>query len=378
MLILHGDVYTKDFTFEKKNVRIRDGRILEVTDQELTPEDGEEVREAAGLKLIPGLTDIHFHGCMGADLCDGTQEALSTMARYERSVGVTNICPATMTLPLETVRQVCLMAAGHHKQEGEADLVGINLEGPFISPKKVGAQNPAYVVPADAEFLKKLLEETDHLPKLITVSPEDKQSLDCISGLHNEIRFSLGHTCATYEEAKAMFEAGARHMTHLYNAMPGLTHREPGPIAAGAEQEDVTPELICDCIHIHPAAVRAAFSLFGPERMILISDSTRACGMEDGRYELGGQPIVKRDGAAWLVTPEDPVGHTLAGSATNLFDCMKKAMSLCRIPEEDALRAATYNPAMAIGILEDYGTIEPGKKANLVLVTPEYEIREVF
>ena len=383
MIITSGMVFTAGFRFEQVNIRTRNGVITEISDQEIIPEAGEEIIDASGSYVIPGLTDVHFHGAMGADLSDGTEEALQRIAAYEYSAGVTQICPATMTLPAETVEQICLTAYQYQKKKKEApgsdevsDLVGIHLEGPYISPGKVGAQNPAYVQKADKVFLERLLEKTEGLPKLITIAPEIPENLEVIKALQDRIRFSVGHTSATYEEAAKGFEAGAKHMTHLYNAMPGLTHRAPGPIAAGAEIDEVTPELICDGIHVAPAAVRAAFRLFGPERMILISDSSRAAGLPDGEYELGGQKVYKHDGAVYL-TPPGAEPATLASSSTDLFTCMLRAMDM-GIKPEDAIRAATYNPAKAIGIDKDYGTIEVGKRANLLLLDEKYRLLRVL
>ncbi len=383
MIITSGMVFTAGFRFEQVNIRTRNGVITEVSDQEIIPEAGEEIIDASGSYVIPGLTDIHFHGAVGADLSDGTEEALQRIAAYEYSAGVTQICPATMTLPAETVEQICLTAYQYQKKKKEApgsdevsDLVGIHLEGPYISPGKVGAQNPAYVQKADKVFLERLLEETESLPKLITIAPEIPENLEVIKALRDRIRFSVGHTSATYEEAAKGFEAGAKHMTHLYNAMPGLTHRAPGPVAAGAERDEVTPELICDGIHVAPAAVRAAFRLFGPERMILISDSSRAAGLPDGEYELGGQKVYKHDGAVYL-TPPGAEPATLASSSTDLFTCMLRAMDM-GIKPEDAIRAATYNPAKAIGVDKDYGTIEAGKRANLLLLDEKYRLLRVL
>ncbi len=383
MIITSGMVFTAGFRFEQVNIRTRNGVITEISDQEIIPEAGEETVDASGSYVIPGLTDIHFHGAVGADLSDGTEDALQRIAAYEYSAGVTQICPATMTLPAETVEQICLTAYQYQKKKKEApgsdevsDLVGIHLEGPYISPGKVGAQNPAYVQKADKVFLERLLEETESLPKLITIAPEIPENLEVIKALQDRIRFSVGHTSATYEEAAKGFDAGAKHMTHLYNAMPGLTHRAPGPIAAGAEIDEVTPELICDGIHVAPAAVRAAFRLFGPERMILISDSSRAAGLTDGEYELGGQKVYKHDGAVYL-TPPGAEPATLASSSTDLFTCMLRAMDM-GIKPEDAIRAATYNPTKAIGIDKDYGTIEVGKRANLLLLDEKYRLLRVL
>jgi len=371
MLIVNGTIFTKDFVFEQKNMRIQDGVITELTDRPISQvESGEQVVDASGLKIIPGLTDIHFHGCVGYDFCDGTDEAISAMAKYQLQSGVTNICPATMTLPLERLEKICT-AAYEHKSEGdEAVLCGINLEGPFISPNKVGAQNPEYVHKPDVEFLEKLIAVSGGLTKLVTIAPEVDGALKLIRDLKDKIRFSIGHTTATYEEADAAYKAGAAHATHLFNAMPAFTHRMPGVVGAAADNGHVMVELICDGIHVHPSAIRTAFKIFGADRMILISDSTRACGMPDGEYELGGLPVFKKDHAVRL---DD---GTLAGSATNLFECMINVIKM-GVPEEQAVRAATCNPAKAIGIDSSCGSIEVGKQARLVLVNEAYEIVKV-
>ena len=391
MLISDARVFGSDFHFHLANVRITGDTISEVSEaagsavsggaaesaasgkaaESLSALPGEKVLDAHGLTLIPGLTDIHFHGCVGVDTNDATDEVYQKMCSYQCSEGVTQICPATMTLPEERLTHIVTAAASYRQKQaasgadwhGESSLVGVNLEGPFISPDKVGAQNPDFVHAPDADWLDGLLSATGSFPKLITVAPEVPGAPDFIRRMADKIRISVGHTSADYEAAAAGFAAGAKHLTHLYNAMNGIHHRKPGPILAALDAGDVTPELICDGIHVHPAAVRAAFRLFGPERMILISDSTRAVGMPDGQYEMGGQNIYKHDHAAYLAD------GTLAGSATNVYEMMVNAIRF-GIPEEWAVRAATYNPAAAIGISSEYGSIEPGKKARLVLADP--------
>jgi N-acetylglucosamine-6-phosphate deacetylase len=378
MLISDARVYGQDFRFHMANVRILGDTISDVSESPLAPASGEKMIDAHGLTLIPGLTDIHFHGCVGVDTNDATDETYRKMSAYQRSEGVTQICPATMTLPEERLEHIVKAAASYRRTQkasgsdwkDEASLVGVNLEGPFISPDKVGAQNPDFVHRPDADWLEKLLGETDSFPKLITVAPEVDGALDFIRRMAGRIRISVGHTSSDYEAAAAGFEAGAKHLTHLYNAMNGIHHRKPGPILAAFDAGDVTPELICDGIHVHPAAVRAAFRLFGPERMILISDSTRAVGMPDGEYEMGGQNIYKHDHAAYLAD------GTLAGSATNVREMMTNAIRF-GIPEEDAVRAAAYNPVAAIGMTDKYGSIAPGKKARVLLVDPAKEYKLV-
>ena len=340
--------------------------------------------DATGCYVIPGLVDIHFHGCKGADLCDGTPEALATIAAYEASRGVTAICPASMTFPFETLAQAFGAAAAFAggEADGMAALVGINMEGPYISPEKVGAQNPAFVRGASVEEFDQLQEIAGGLIRLVDVAPEEPGNLEFIGQLAGRAaegattagglaRVSIAHTCADYACAAEAFERGARHMTHLFNAMPGLHHRKPGPIAAAAERDDVTVELICDGIHIHPAMVRLAFNLFGRDRVCLVSDTMRACGLEDGTYDLGGQDVTVRGPRATLAD------GTLAGSVSDLMRCLVCAVQEMGIPLEDAVHAATVNPARAVGIDAERGSITRGKIADAVVLGPDLKIRHV-
>lgn len=374
MIIINGNVFTKDFKFEKKNIRIINDKIAEITDEEIDItklEMFEEVIDAKGKMVIPGLTDIHFHGCVGYDFCDASEEAISAMAKYQLSLGVTSICPATMTLSKERLMDICTVASEHENKKDEADLYGINLEGPFISPDKCGAQNPEFVHKPDKEFLQDLILASGGLTKLVTIAPEVDGAIECIEALKGSIRFSIGHTCATFDEADKAYKAGACHATHLFNAMPAFTHRAPGVIGAAADNEKVMVELICDGIHVHPSAIRTIFKTFGDDRVVLISDSARAGGMPEGEYELGGLPVFLKDGAVRLKD------GTLAGSATNVFACMVNVINM-GIPVESAIKAATYNPAKAIGILDRCGTIEAGKEAKIVILDKEYNIERVI
>ena len=359
------------------------------------------VLDATGCYVIPGLVDIHFHGCRGADLCDGTEESRRTIAAYEAARGVTAICPASMTFPFETLAQAFGAAAAFAggEADGMAALVGINMEGPYISPEKVGAQNPAFVRGASVEEFDRLQEIVGGLIRLVDVAPEEPGNLEFIGQIAGAAaenggtaggepgdaaaarggatttggrpRVSIAHTCADYACAAEAFERGARHMTHLFNAMPGLHHRKPGPIAAAAERDDVTVELICDGIHIHPAMARLAFGLFGRDRVCLISDTMRACGLDDGTYDLGGQDVTVRGPRATLAD------GTLAGSVSDLMRCLVCAVQEMEIPLEDAVRAATINPARAIGIDAERGSIARGKIADAVVLGPDLEVRRV-
>ena len=372
MLVAGGKVFA-DGALRDADVRLDGATIAQVEPSgSLAPERGEQVVDATGCVVSPGLIDVHFHGCAGHDFCDGTPEAIAAIARYQARRGVTAICPATMTYPEGRLASIMDAARSFAPAADQAQLVGINMEGPFISPNRVGAQNPAYVQPADAGMFRRLQERAGGLVKLVDVAPEEPGALDFIAEVAGEVRVSVAHTCADYDCARAAFEAGARQMTHLFNAMPGLSHRAPGPIAAAAERDDVTPELIADGVHVHPAMVRLAFQLFGAGRVILISDSMRACGKGNGTFDLGGQDV-RVDGN--LATLAD---GTIAGSVTDLAACVSCAVREAGVPVEAALRAATENPARALGVDGRRGRIARGCIADLVLFDSDMEVSGVI
>ena len=373
MVIKNGDVFVRGEGFQKVNIEINDRRISTLSGF-MGNGQAEEI-DAEGLYVIPGLVDIHFHGAMGHDFCDGDMEGLKEIAKYQASKGILAICPATMTFTEEQLSVVMKKAAEFAEnchEDDKAELVGINMEGPFISRDKIGAQNPLYIHKPDVDMFRRLQERARGLVKLLDIAPETEGAMELICRLKDEVRISLAHTDADYEKAMEAYEKGAKHLTHLYNAMPGLVHRNPGPIRAAAES-GATAELICDGIHVHPAMVRLAFEMF-QNRMILISDSMEAAGLGNGTFRLGGQKVAVVNNKAVLA--EDT--NTIAGSVTNLYDCMKNAIFKCHIPLEDAIRAATLNPAMAIGVSEDYGKIDVGNYASLLLVDRDFHIRTII
>ena len=368
MIIRNAKVFTLNGQFVEKDLVIRDGRIAFGA----APLADEEIVDAQGAYALPGLVDIHFHGAVGHDFCDADEAGLQAIADFEASKGVLAICPATMTFNEEILNGIMDVAAAHKNERG-ADLVGINMEGPYSSPDKVGAQNPKYVMAADPGMFRRLQERSGGLIRLVDIAPEEPGNLDFIKACHNEVRISIAHTCADYDTAKAAFAAGASHMTHLYNAMPGITHRAPGPIIAALE-EGAEVELITDGVHIHPAVVRFTFRTFGDDHVILIADSMMACGLPDGEYSLGGQAVTVRGPRATLT--EHP--GTIAGSATCLYDCMKHAVREMGVPLASAVRAASLNPARSIGIDADYGSLEPGRWGNVILADEELNIVKVI
>lgn len=374
MKIINGSVYGADFKFSNQTILTKDDRIESI--DPAMPEavtESDDILDASDCYVIPGLTDVHFHGCVNHDFCDADFEGVHTMAQYELQNGVTTICPATMTLGADTLSAICKNGAAYHNANPEdgAELIGINLEGPFIAMSKKGAQNPAFVQKANPELLKHLQEDAEGLVRLVTIAPEEEGALDCIRKCSSEYHFSLGHTASDYDTASKAFQAGADHVTHLYNAMPPFVHRAPGVIGAAFDAPQAKVELICDGIHIHPSVIRATFQLFGDDRVVLISDSMMATGMPDGDYSLGGLPTKL---VGHKVTLED---GTIAGSATNLMDCMRNVVSF-GVPLESAIKAAAWNPVNSIGMTKDYGSIETGKKANMVILDKNLQIRHII
>ena len=361
MRITGGFVFDLEHGFTERDVN--------TTGAFITEDSGDDIiLDASDCYVIPGLVDVHFHGCVGEDFSDATPDGLQAIADYELSQGVTYICPAGMTLPEEQLEKICRNTAAHRaKNAGGAEVIGVHLEGPFLSTAKKGAQNEDFLHDPDIDMLHRLQEASENCVRLVTVAPEQPGAMEFIrDAVQNGITVSVGHTVADYDTAMAAFEAGANHATHLYNGMPSIHHRSPGVIGAAFDSPNVQAELICDGVHIHGAIVRLSFQLFGAERMILISDSLRATGMPDGQYPFGGQEIEVHGNRATIV------GHpeTLAGSVTSLMGCLRQAVAF-GIPLADAVRACTYNPAQSIGIADRAGSLDIGKEASIVLLNKE-------
>ena len=377
MIIDHVKVFTEDKKFTDGGIVIKDGTIEQVYTEGNRPQTEDEILDGKGMYAIPGLIDLHFHGCKGDDFCDGSRDAIVRIAEYEASVGVTAIAPATMTLPVEELEQILHTAAEYKKgphSKKEADFVGINMEGPFISPAKKGAQDERNIIPCDVKVCERFLKASEGLVKFMGIAPEESENaVAFIEEVKDKVNVSLAHTNADYDTAMAAFNAGADHAVHLYNAMPAFTHRAPGVIGAVYDSKHVMAEIICDGVHIHPAAVRATFEMMGEDRMILISDSMRAAGMPDGSYTLGGLDVNVVGNRATLASD-----GAIAGSVTNLMDCMKTAVKTMNIPLETAVACATINPAKSLGIDAEYGSIRAGKKAHIVLMDQELNVQQVI
>ena len=322
-----------------------------------------------GLLALPGFVDIHTHGGDGVDWCDRDEEKLQKLSRYYAERGVTSVCPTTMTLPEKELSEILASVENIKGKEQGAYIHGINMEGPYISYEKKGAQNPDYIRPASVEEFERL----DAISKILLVdlAPETKGALSFSNNVSKKAVCSTAHTSATFEEAKKGFENGFTHATHLFNAMTAFESRKPGVVGAVFDSDRVTAELICDGFHLAPATVKLSFKILGSHRAVAISDSLSSAGCKDGEYVLGGQKVIVKNSRAHL---ED---GTIAGSTTNLFDEFKNLLSFS-IPFADALAACTINPARVIGKDGVCGSLEEGKNADIIFVDESMNLKHVM
>ena len=332
------------------DIEIKDGKIVCVEPHI----DGEGV-DFGGAVAIPGLVDIHSHGCVGGDTMDGE---FAEMCDFLAKNGTTSWLPTTMTMDYDSIKRA---VSGNTDVPG-TNIIGFHMEGPYISPKYKGAQNEKFIKSPD-------IDEFNSLPgfKMVTIAPELEGSMDFIRECKAVV--SLGHTACDYDTAIEAIEAGAQCLTHTFNAMPAIHHRNPGPICAGAEK-GIYAQVICDGLHIHKSAILLLYKVFGRERMVLISDSMRATGLSDGEYEFGGQPIQVVNGVARTLD------GAIAGSTSTLWFCVKKAIEF-GIPAEDAVYMATEVPARLIGA-DTKGRIAAGCDADILILDDNFELDRVM
>lgn len=362
----NANVLCGDFQFRLTDLVIEDGMILSVGTS--TEPGGEDL---GGAYVIPGLVDIHTHGCNGGDHLDGNAEKTRDICAHMAAVGTTSVLATIMTQSREVMLKAAKNVAECKGKTGGAHLRGIYLEGPFFTEKYKGAQHPDYLMDADRDFFRALQEASGNMVKIMSLAPERPGAVELIPQMAPARAF-MGHTNASYEEAKAAVDAGATGLTHTFNGMVGLHHRNPGVIAAAWENEKVFCECICDGFHVNPAMVNLLYRHVGKDRFCVISDSLRPAGLPDGRYESGGQPITVSGGKAYLD------GGVIAGSTTCMLEEVRNLVSWGVMPLEDAVYCASAVPAKAAGIFDRVGSVEPDKAADLLILDRDLTLRETI
>lgn len=370
MIIGNGLVFCEDGVFREGQIITADGLIASV---EGPAHDVARLDlDAEGGYIVPGFVEIHMHGAVGFDFSDGQVEGNHAIAAFLLRQGVTSFLGTSMTLPFERLTDIFETAGPFVGEEiqGQAVLRGIYMEGPFISVEKRGAQNEEFIRDADFSIFENLYERSGRAIRFVVIAPEIGNGMEFIRAASRLCTVSLAHTTAEYDTAMNAFGNGARHVTHLFNGMPPFHHRQPGVVGAAADAGAFV-ELISDGHHIHPSMVRSVFRLFGDDKVCLVSDAMRACGIPEGRYDLGGQAVTVKDGAARIDS------GSLAGSVTVLTDCFRKAVQF-GVPLEYALKAATVNPATSAGLDHLVGSLAVGKRADILLLEKDLSLKAVL
>ena len=355
----YGNILTKTGVFKK-------GRVCFDETIQSIEIDGDQDE---GPYIIPGLIDIHTHGAAGSDFCDASPEGMRDMSLFYAKNGVTSFLATSMSLNEETLSDIMSSFSSFERPEGGARCIGVNLEGPFLSLEKKGAHPADGLHSPDIAMFERLNALTKGNIKLVSIAPELPGAADFIREVSKTCRVSLAHSAAGYDTAAKGFENGATHVTHLFNAMTPFFSRDPAIIGA-AMDAGAYVEIICDGIHLHPAVVRAVYRMF-PGRVCMISDSVRATGLPDGEYELGGLPIIIKDGMSTLLD------GTIAGSIINLMEGVRRAVGF-GIPLSEAVTAATANNARSIGEDSRVGFLSPGLLADIVVLDKDLNILKVY
>ncbi|MDN5332355.1 MAG: hypothetical protein PWP45_1580 [Tepidanaerobacteraceae bacterium] len=376
IIVKNARVVTPYEILEDHAVLVRDGIISDIR-KDPPEENIDAVVDARGYYLGPGFIDIHNHGNSGKDFMDASFDAYETMAKFHLAHGVTGFLATVMTGSFDEMEKA-LSAAGRYIKERQgggkkARMLGIYLEGPYFSPKKKGAQPPEHIRKPDVKELKELIEASCGTVRVVSLAPEVEGAEDAIRYLKEKrITIAMGHTDATYEEAKRGINLGITLATHTFNGMRGFEHRQPGAVGACLVDDRVYCEIICDGIHLSKAAVDLTIRAKGREKVVLVSDAMMATGLSDGEYTLGGQRVFVKDGRAALAD------GTIAGSTLTLDRAVRYLVKTLGVPLKDALRMASLNPAKAVGLSDRKGSIEQGKDADMVIFDDNLDIKTVI
>lgn len=359
--------------FKKSQILVTDG-IIEAVGNTIPIPEGAEILDCSKKRILPGLIDIHTHGCNGFDFSTASPEDMHRMLQWYAKKGVVAILPTTMTDSAENMNAAMLRLQNIHRDQragniSESRVVGIHAEGPFFDKGKKGAHCEKYLRPVDEGFFHQLFLSSGGLIRMVDIDPTLPDAFDFIDRHRKDFIVSLAHTACSYETARQASLAGVTHITHLFNAMNGMHHREPGLIGA-LYDFGFYADIICDGLHVHPAVLRLMFASV-PEKLVIISDSMSAAGLQDGNYKLGGQEVTVKNGCATLKD------GTLAGSTTNVFDSMVRLIQY-GIPATDAISAATESAALSAGIGRHHGFIKKGRAADLLVLDMDYHLENVW
>jgi len=370
-VIKNGVVITPSKTIEKGVVVFEDGKITEVGQKNrVKVPKSAKVLDASGKIVAPGFIDIHIHGGKGRDIMDASYEAVKEIAKFLVSHGTTSFVPTTISAPHpDLLRAVKAVKTAMEKGTDGAEVLGAHLEGPFINLEKRGAHNANYVRRPSLDEFEEIWEASNHVMKIVTLAPELDGSKLLIQRLRElGIVASIGHSNATYTQAVDAIKHGVRHATHVFNRMSGFDPREPGVIGAVLVHDELTAELICDNIHVHPAAMSLLTRVKGSERVVLVTDAIQAAGMPDGEYALGQQHIIVKNGVSRLESGD------LAGSTLTMDRAVRNMMKFVGTPLQTSVKMATMNPAVVINVDENKGSLEPGKDADIVIIDDEINV----
>lgn len=368
-VIANGRIYTENETIEQGYILVEDGKIIQITEGEY--QGDLTTIDVKGQHVLPGFIDIHMHGGYGEDAMDASFEGLKHLSESLLSEGTTSFLATTMTQSDDNIIKALKNIVNYQAQQDSlnaASIVGIHLEGPFISEYKVGAQNPAYVQRPSVEKVQQFQEIANNQIKVMTFAPEVEGADETLSTLHDQINFSIGHTVATFDEVNEAVAHGAKHVTHLYNAGTAFEHRNPGLSGAAWVNDELSTESIVDGIHSHPASVKIAYKQKGNKRFFLITDAMRAKGMPDGEYDLGGQNVVVKGSEARLTS------GALAGSILKMNEGLKNLIEFTGASLDDLWRVTSLNQAIALKIEGDKGSIAVGKDADIVVVDNDIQV----
>ncbi|CAB1244738.1 N-acetylglucosamine-6-phosphate deacetylase [Ruminococcaceae bacterium BL-4] len=358
MVLKNGEFFAEDFSIVKGDIEFQNGIITNIGKSL----EGEQI-DCSGCLIAPGFIDLHVHGCGGYDVCDKDSQSVTKMAHWLAQHGIVAFCPATMTMPHSSILNALqkIKKTMDLPQKEGAQILGAYLEGPFISAEKKGMQQEENIKRPNFSLFREYWESSGHSIRIACLAPEEPGAEQFAAFAQNFCSLSIAHSAADYEEAKEAFLWGIHHVTHLFNGMNEFHHRAPGVVGAVWDTPNITAELICDGIHIHPSVLRAAFRLLRKEQSCVISDSMCAAGMPDGTYEFGGQKVIVKEHKAVLSD------GTLAGSVTNLLE---EVQNLIRfgIPLSRIIRSVTLNPASVLGEDQKRGSIQIGKRADFTIL----------